>query len=158
MKSVMRLAFFGLLFTGGAYAQSQGTPAWYVTSSTDKGATAMDVGRLERKEDVAVAMSALYFVVPQQGKDGPVDFIQTLDAYDCSVPSRTRTIIGEGYRVGQYEPVFKFRDDQAPWKTYGEKSPGMLAWLTACKGPNPQTLLPDLETHEQVLDLVRKQK
>lgn len=141
-----------------AMAQSKGTPAWYVTSANLDGTTTMDVGRLEKRGDVVVGMSTLYFVRSKATAEGDsVDFIQTLDAYDCSQSNSTRTLMAEGYKLGKQPPVFAYNDTKdAKWKTYQDGTPGAKAWAAACQGPNPKLRLPAMETHEQVLDMVRE--
>lgn len=140
-------------------ALAQGNYAWYLTSITDKATSTMDIGRLERRGDVAVAMSTLYFVRTQRGSDGEeVDFIKSLEAYDGSAPGRQRILHMEGHRVDVGPPVFVVNTEgEAPvWKTYQEGSPGMASWTAACKGPNPKHHLKNVQTHEQVLEGVRK--
>ena len=158
MKKLGLAAVLGLVLAAPAMAQSQGASAWYVTSANEDGTTTMDVGRLEKRGDVVVGMASLYFVNSKTTKEGEaVDFIQTLDAYDCSHPNSSRTLMAEGYRVGKQPPVFAYDDTKtAQWRTYNEGTPGAKAWEAACKGPNPGLKLPAVETHEQVLEMVRE--
>lgn len=158
MKKFGLAAVLGLVMAAPAMAQSQSASAWYVTSANEQGTTTMDVGRLDKRGDVVVGQSALYFVRSKPTAEGDsVDFIQTMDAYDCSQPNSTRTLMAEGYKVGQQPPVFAYNDTKtAEWKTYKDGTPGAQAWAAACQGPNPQLRLPNLDTHEQVLDLVRE--
>ena len=134
-----------------------GTPAWFITSARPAATATMDVGRLEKQGEIAVSMSALYYVTPQESANGPVDFIQTLDAYDCSQPGHVKNVMGEGYKVGQQPPVFAYNNPEAIWKFYSAGSPGMDSWKAACEGPLRELQVKNVKTHEQVLEVVRQQ-
>lgn len=150
----LSLALVGMALP--AMAQS-GQPRWHLVSMTPDGASTLDVGRLERRGNVVVGQSAIYFAVSKQAEQGKVDFIQSLDAYDCSHPGAMRNLMAEGYRVGLQPPVFALdvRGEEPFWRTYGAGSAGMKAWSAACEGPQPDTELVNVETHEQVLDNIR---
>lgn len=158
MKRLGLVVGLGLLLASPAMAQSKAAQDWYVVSANEDGTTTLDVGRLEKRGEVVVGQGALYFVRSKPTAEGDsVDFIQTMDAYDCSQPNSSRTLMAEGYKLGQQPPVFAYNDSKdAKWRTYKDGTPGAKAWVAACQGPNPKLRLPPMDTHEQVLDLVRQ--
>lgn len=155
-----RLALMMALALGaaGPVVAMEGTAQWYVVSSNPQGVSTMDIGRLQRRGDVAVSMSAIYFVKPQTSAEGEVvDFVQTLDSYDCSKRGFSRNIMGEGYRVGQQPPVFAYGEEngRAPWKQFEEGSSGMSSWKAACEGVEDRYLIRNANTHEDLLFRLR---
>lgn len=156
-KTLMALLIAGLMATS-AQAQ-EGKYEWYVTGSNDSSLTMMDIGRVQREGDAAVAQSAMYMVRPTRIGDGAtVDFIQTLDTYDCTDPGRIRNLVSAGYLANQQAPVFEFREGEteAQWKRFDAGSPGMRMWVAACHGPDPDMKLENVRTHVQVLNMVRQ--
>ena len=161
MRKTMMAALLGAaMASGAAMAQDTGTADWYVVTSTENGMSTMDMGRLQRRGDAVVAESTLYLVRPKRHSDGTVvDFIRTMDTYDCSDPGRIRNVMSAGFRADQKEPVFFYGEDELSpeWRRFESGSPGMDVWTAACKGPNPQWRVKNMETHNQLLDLVRRQ-
>lgn len=156
-KTLMVGLIAGLMATS-AHAQD-GEYAWYVISSNESTLTAMDIGRVQREGNAAVAQSAVYMVRPTPVGDSTIDFIQTLDTYDCTDPGRIRNIISAGYLAEQAAPVFKYDESEtgAEWKRFDAGSPGMMMWVAACHGPDPAMKLENVRTHVQVLNVVRQQ-
>lgn len=155
-----RLALMAALVFGAAApaAAMEGTADWYIVSSNTQGVSTMDIGRLQRRGDVAVSMSAIYFIKPQTSADGQaVDFVQTLDSYDCSKRGFSRNIMAEGYQVGRQPPVFAYGEENgpAPWKQFQENSSGMSSWTAACNGVEPKYRIQDAKTHEDLLFRMR---
>ena len=161
MRKTWMAAIVGLaMASGAAMAQDTGAADWYVVTSTESGMSTMDIGRLQRRGDAVVAESTLYLVRPRSNSDGAVvDFIRTMDAYDCSDPGRIRNVMSAGFRSDRDEPVFFYGEgERSPeWRRFEAGSPGMDVWTAACKGPNPQWRVKNMETHNQLLNLVRRQ-